>query len=369
MLYYTNLFSPLTYQAFSQSDQSVSGFRQSQQKAAERIRSGDRLVCYMTKLSRWVGLFEVEDGPFINHAPIFYPEEDPFVIRFRVHPIVWLEKEHAVPIHEDFVWNTLSFTRGHDKRSSVWTGKLRASLNQLDAADAAFLEEMLLEQAQRPRVFPLSDVDIKKFDRYQVRRVDKIVPVSVPDSEEDEQQAEPLRDEEVRESLQIQSLLARIGARMGLKVWIPANDRAKIIDLLEPKYQRAITESLPLNYDSTTLDTIRRIDVLWLRGRSIIRAFEVEHTTAIYSGILRMADLAALQPNMDIKLHIVAPETRREQVLREISRPVFSLLEKGPLYTYCTYLGYDSIFDLSGQRYLEHMTDSVIDEYAEEAEF
>ena len=28
---------------------------------------------------------------------------------------------------------------------------------------------------------------------------------------------------------------------------------------------------------------------------------------AIYSGLLRMADLLALQPNMNIRLHIVAP--------------------------------------------------------------
>ena len=53
--------------------------------------------------------------------------------------------------------------------------------------------------------------------------------------------------------------------------------------------------------------------MIWLKRRAIIRAFEVEHTTAVYSGILRMADLLALQPNMDINLHIVAPssETRK----------------------------------------------------------
>lgn len=369
MNYYTNLFSPLTYQAFSQSNQSISGFRERQQNKAQQIQPGDRLVCYMTKLSRWVGLFEVEEGPFFDETPVFYPEDDPFVVRFRIRPIVWLEKEHAIPIHEDFVWNTLSFTREHDQRSSAWTGKLRSSLNQLEPEDAAFLEEILLQQAQNPRVYPLSPSDIKKFEKHQVRRVDKLVPVSVPDKDEDEPPVEIHRDDEVRESIQVQALLAIIGARMHLKVWIPVNDRSRVMDLLEPKYQKAISENLPLNYDSTTLDTIRRIDVLWLRGRSIVRAFEVEHTTAIYSGILRMADLAALQPNMDIKLHIVAPEARRDQVLREISRPVFSLLEKGPLYTYCTYLGYESVFDLTQERYLEHMTDSVIDEYAEEVEF
>ena len=38
-----------------------------------------------------------------------------------------------------------------------------------------------------------------------------------------------------------------------------------------------LLERLPLNYDDTTLRTIEQIDVLWLKGRSIRRAFEVEH--------------------------------------------------------------------------------------------
>ena len=80
-----------------------------------------------------------------------------------------------------------------------------------------------------------------------------------------------------------------------------------------------------MNYDENTLDTIWQIDSLWLEGRSMAKAFEVEHPTAIYSGLLRMADLLALQPNMQIRRHIVAPDERREKVLREIKRPVFSL--------------------------------------------
>ena len=108
--------------------------------------------------------------------------------------------------------------------------------------------------------------------------------------------------------------------------------------------------------------------MLWLKGRSMARAFEIEHTTAIYSGLLRMADLLALQPNMDIRLHIVAPPDKRERVLREIRRPVFSLLDRGPLYEQCSFLPYDSIDQLSEQQHLAHMSDSIIREYEESAE-
>jgi hypothetical protein len=97
--------------------------------------------------------------------------------------------------------------------------------------------------------------------------------------------------------------------------------------------------------------------VLWLKGRSIRRAFEVEHTTSIYSGLLRMADLLALQPNMDIRLHIVAPDERRDKVFAEIRRPVFSLLERGPLSESCTFVSYESVRELAKEGNLEYLSD------------
>src|SRR2546429_6925296 len=105
MAYYLDLFSPETYEAFGRSDRTVSGFRIRQRNMAARIKPGDKLVCYITKLSRWMGLLEVVDGPFVDNAPIFYPENDPFVIRFHVRPMAWLPVEKAIPIHEDRVWD------------------------------------------------------------------------------------------------------------------------------------------------------------------------------------------------------------------------------------------------------------------------
>lgn len=127
-------------------------------------------------------------------------------------------------------------------------------------------------------------------------------------------------------------------------------------------------ETLPLNYDDVTLQTIERIDVIWLKGRAIQRAFEVEHTTAVYSGLLRMADLLALQPNMNIALHIVAPAERQEKVLDEIRRPVFSLLEHHPLAKRCSFIAYESLDEIMSLPHLTHTSDTVIEEYEERAE-
>ena len=367
MAYYLDLCSPETYEAFSRSNRDISGFRLRQEKTASRIQPGDKLVCYMTKLSRWVGLLEVVTPYYQDDTSIFLPENDPFVVRFKVKPLVWLEKEQAVPIRDDAVWETLSFTKGHDKNSAVWTGRVRSSLTQIIQRDGQFLEQLLLAQPSNGKLYELDEREQHKFKTYTVRRLDKVVTNSVPQDIDTEPETTPSPASEVRESIKIQALLASIGAKMGMRIWIPRSDRTAVIGEWKTE-SYPILDTRSLNYDETTLKTIEQIDVLWLRGRAIVRAFEVEHTTSIYSGILRMADLLALQPNMEIKLHIVAPQERREKVFQEIRRPVFSLLEKGPLSESCTYITYDNLRELAQQKHLAHLSDNVLDEYAEEAE-
>ena len=41
----------------------------------------------------------------------------------------------------------------------------------------------------------------------------------------------------------------------------------------------------------------------WLKGNAVVAAFEIESTTSIYSGLLRMSDLIAMQPNLNIPLY------------------------------------------------------------------
>jgi hypothetical protein len=320
----------------------------------------------MTKLSRWIGVLEVVSKCFNDNTPIFYETNDPFVVRFKVRPVTWLEKDKAIPIHDDSVWNTLSFTKAYDKNTSSWTGKLRNSLNLLHERDGKFLESLILGQDGGGEPYPIDEKEYRKLISHKIRRTDKLVSVSVPeDSKEDT--ASVAAPRETRESIKIQGLLAKIGAQMGLKIWIPRNDKAAVIKEWRGDPNSCI-EILPLNYDEVTLKTIEQIDILWLKGRSIVRAFEVEHTTSIYSGILRMADLLALQPNMDIKLHLVAPSSRRERVFQELRRPVFSLLEKGPLSESCTYLSYEAVEELSKLKHLSHLSDTVLAEYSEEAD-
>ncbi|MCS7201108.1 MAG: hypothetical protein NZ822_03105 [Patescibacteria group bacterium] len=191
----------------------------------------------------------------------------------------------------------------------------------------------------------------------------KEIIVSVPEEETTEEIK--ISKEEAEQAIIIQAKLAEIGERLGLKIWLPNRDRAKVLSIWRPKNNDKLLNELPLVFDETTLKTIRNIDVLWIRKRSIIRAFEVEDTTSIYSGILRMADLLALQPMLKIKIHIVAPSHRREAVFNQITRPVFSLIGETPLSEICSYISYDSIIELAKEKRLELMNDAIVDQYSE----
>ncbi len=355
--YYLDLFSPKNFETFAsvgpESGQYVTGFRISQTNAASRIRAGDKFICYLTGLSRFCGVLQAKAPYFIDRQPLFSAVDDPFVVRFRTKPLVWLTKERAVPIQEDGLWPCLSFTKSHSKSSTSWTGFFRNSLNLLSQEDGRRIEEVLKLQQKTGKIYAIDDAHWRKFVSY-VRRQDKVVEVTVPKDE----------GKPARESCQMQSLLAEIGEQMGFNVWIPRGDRQSVLSEWKPK-SGVLLDSLPLNYDDATIKTVEQIDVLWLRNRTIVRAFEVEHATPVFSGILRLADLMALQPNLDLQVHIVAPLSRREKVFQQIGRPVFSLIEKGPLSRMCTFIPYDAARALAKEKHLRHLKETVLDEISE----
>jgi hypothetical protein len=189
--------------------------------------------------------------------------------------------------------------------------------------------------------------------------------VTVASDDADEQ----FDEGEVRESIKIQGLLAKIGEQMGFDIWLPNPDRARVAKVWQPKDPRTLLAMLPLSYDKATQSTIGLIDVIWIKNkRSIARAFEVEHTTSIYSGILRMADLVALQPDIKIKMHIVAPSDRQEKFSTEIRRPVFSYMTNGRLSDMCTFISYDDVKHIAELEHLSYTKDGILENFEVSAE-
>ncbi len=366
MNYFLNLFSPETWNAFKEAGSSISGFSKHQKTQAQRsIRSGDILMCYLVGLGRWCGALQVNSEAFIDDKPLFKPDSDPYVVRFKVTPIVFLDPDLALPVREQEIWDTLSWTRDIKPGSVGWGANFQRSLREMPTEDGDFLLGLLKEQADKKHRYELSSKDQRALNRAKVRTASGEVSVEIPD-EDDEAELQEQGDQEKlesRESHTIQALISEIGSKMGYKIWLPKADRERVKAATNYEIGETLVEMLPMNYNDATIRTIEQIDVIWLRGRSIARAFEVEHTTSIYSGLLRMADLVALQPDINIPLHIVAPSNRQSAVIDQIRRPVFSLLETGPLSDRCSLITYDDIREIAAKPELPHMKETILDEY------
>ncbi|MDX2121320.1 MAG: type II restriction endonuclease [Gemmatimonadota bacterium] len=129
-----------------------------------------------------------------------------------------------------------------------------------------------------------------------------------------------------RTHTEIQGWLRDLGLALGFAVWVAANDRSR--SYAEGTLCDGCLDDLPADVAAAPgADAVRLIDVLWVDRElgQVAAAFEVEHTTSIYSGIVRLLDLA-LGPQAATArgLFLVAPDDREEEVRAQLRRPAFS---------------------------------------------
>jgi hypothetical protein len=139
---------------------------------------------------------------------------------------------------------------------------------------------------------------------------------------------------------QVQTLLAGIGKVKGFEVYIPRANVAQLDWSLTPQF--GLRGEVPVGFDRISA-IISEIDVLWVAaGRNTIEGlFEVEHSTSIYSGLLRFNDVLLTDPRVS-QFYIVSDETRRDRFSCQAYRPTF---RKSGLCELTSFLEYANVFD------------------------
>src|ERR1035437_6076265 len=137
-----------------------------------------------------------------------------------------------------------------------------------------------------------------------------------------------IQEDKLEESLhsEMQNHLLKIGAALGYDVICAINDKSKSYN--GSNFSFHCLPNFPhMNADKDTLNTIKMIDILWFQKgtNNIIGAFEVEKSTSIYSGILRLTDLAYSIANGDEVFYIIIPDSREKDVRMQLSRPSIKL--------------------------------------------
>lgn len=335
------MFTGETWDEFLAHGADVSGFTERRKNLCNEVQPGDYFICYLTGLSRFVGVLEVQSKCYYDTSPIW--QKGTFPVRFKVKPVITLTPETAVPVLE--LRDKLSIFK-KILPGGRWSGFFRGSPAKFDPQDAQVVIQAIEDAARNP---VKRDFDRKKYfaqhTKYGaiLKPSHKLVRESraQPVLEEGTQEEASVKGREISHE-EMQYLLLKLGADMGLDVWVARNDRGKVFNGQPFANIPNLLGQLPAQFDRKTMNIIENIDVIWLRGGTFVAAFEVEHTTQIYSGLLRLSDLVAKHPNLKIELYIVAPDERKDKVAQEVGRPTFENLQP-PLRDICRFLPYSKL--------------------------
>lgn len=96
---------------------------------------------------------------------------------------------------------------------------------------------------------------------------------------------------------QVQTLLAAIGRLKGFDVYVPMHDHTSLDWSLCERFR--LSREVPSGYQPVA-EIISEVDVVWTgRGNNSVHGlFEVEHSTPVYSGLLRFNDILLTNPNL-----------------------------------------------------------------------
>lgn len=280
------------------------------------VQPGDRFVCYLKGKLAWVGALEATGKSYLSSEPIF--NTDGFPVRVPVRPLLALDVSTPMPmalLEGRISWFPVGAV------PALFSAHLHGSPRRYKPEDGEAIYRGLLSYDDGVRVLP-----------HPARTVTAPIETVV---------ADPATAFDPQHS-EIQQLLGRWGTATGCRVWIPRNDRVKLARLNGGLSGIDVVDKVPLMGDARAQSIVENIDVLWLEKQTIVSAFEVEHSTSIYSGLLRMADLVALHRYANIDLFIVAPESRRPAVAGQLTRPTFEAL-RPPLAEVCGFLPYEEL--------------------------
>ncbi len=248
------------------------------------IKPGDVVVYYCRGDSVIKGLYEIVQAYYGKETK--WPES-PF--QFEIKPVIELDEPYDF---KPLVGSLSLFKDFPDPRR--WGLKLRGIYNAIK---------------------PLTEGDYNTIK-------DALTAAAEQKSTVEEDETGPAG---FRKHLRIQHQIVEWGIRNGFRVHVATNDKGKIKENLTE-----ILDDIPKFHTDDILGIAKRIDVLFFDSKRNIltHAFEVEHTPIIYSGLLRLNDIAESYPIGKVQFIVVSDESNSERFDNELVRPSFSLLRE-----------------------------------------
>lgn len=172
----------------------------------------------------------------------------------------------------------------------------------------------------------------------------------------------------LRRHAQIQVALFLIGTQLNYRTWIAQNDKGLLYQQKRIcEYPGAISdlrdERLLQAFDEA-IQAALLIDCIWFKNGKLMPAvMEVEHSTGVRSGLLRMKKFKDHLPLFPSRWVIVAPDSDRDRVLRECQAPQFKDLDP----KFFPYSAVEELYALCSKRKIKGISEDFLDCFMESA--
>jgi type II restriction enzyme len=182
--------------------------------------------------------------------------------------------------------------------------------------DLGALAGLLFEIGSNRMIIEKNALEFLKIDREKIEKAKN-------------RRRKDVKEDDIEENThsEMQYHLARLGNSLGYKVWIARNDHKRVWNG-QKLGEFSLKNLNTFNFPPSVADTIALIDVLWLdQDEKVVSGFEVEKSTSIYSGILRLTDLSLSIETESCQFYLVAPEKREKEIKAQLLRPSIRSLD------------------------------------------
>ncbi len=209
-----------------------------------------------------------------------------------------------------------------NKNKLIKTGKGVYQFHNVITEDGLYLLEI-------PKLYCNKVAEVKFSssikDLSRLKEISKIINIEVQDDA-------PLTHSD------IQAKLILIGSYLNYRTYTPDKSRQSIYGILgELCSEKEMPEgAIP----TLSADTVRFVDVIWFDEEGYpTHAFEVEHTTDITKGLLRLYQIHKLR----IKMFVISDEINKEKFQKEVQRNPFCKIKED--FVFKNYQELDEFFE------------------------
>jgi len=120
--YWIGTSTPETLKGFISAGSKTFGFSKSRWKTVQNIKTGDYIIHYLTKRSKFIGVLEVDLQPFCDKTPRYV--NDTYPCRVKVILIKRLDPNNGISPKDTLLFDP--------KNPKGWIGKVRRSPTKLE---------------------------------------------------------------------------------------------------------------------------------------------------------------------------------------------------------------------------------------------